>query len=424
MKKSALLFLIIVSTTLFAQQTKRVLFLGNSYTGVNNLPQMVADVALSLGDTLIFDSNTPGGFTLNGHTTNAASQSKIAIGTWDYVVLQEQSQLPAFPYSQFSTASLPYSITLSQQIRAANSCTKPLFYMTWGRKNGDQANCASYPPLCTYGGMQGQLRERYLLMGDTNNASVSPVGAVWREVRSNFPNIELYSLDESHPSLAGSYLAACTFYASIFKKSPVGAGFPGSINLQDAQAIQQQANQTVFDSLSVWMIDTLKPMPSFVYTDLGPNGSQTACDFEFDAATSLNVDSVYWDFGDGSGGSGFLVQHSYQAQGTYSVTLEGWKDCDSASFGATIMVGCFMDVEENKLDGIKIYPNPTKDKLRMSQFGQGVANGNYKIFDLTGKLILKGENSGEINVSKLPAGSYLLRLIINDKSTNQLFVKE
>ena len=75
--------------------TKKVLFLGNSYTYVNNLPQIVADVATSMGDTLIFDSNTPGGYSLFGHLTDTISLGKIAEGNWDYIVLQEQSQMPA-----------------------------------------------------------------------------------------------------------------------------------------------------------------------------------------------------------------------------------------------------------------------------------------------------------------------------------------
>ena len=86
-----------------APQVKHVLFLGNSYTYVNNLPQMLADMALSTGDTLIFDSNLPGGYTLNGHSTNPTSQPKILQGGFDYVVLQEKSQLPAFPLNQVMT---------------------------------------------------------------------------------------------------------------------------------------------------------------------------------------------------------------------------------------------------------------------------------------------------------------------------------
>ena len=71
----------------FSQQTKEVLFVGNSYTFYNNLPQLVADIALSLGDTLIHDSSTPGGATFNAHSSNSQTLSKISQQQWDYVVL-------------------------------------------------------------------------------------------------------------------------------------------------------------------------------------------------------------------------------------------------------------------------------------------------------------------------------------------------
>ena len=50
--------------------------------------------------------------------------------------------------------------------------------MTWGRENGDQSNCQSWPPVCTYEGMDDLLRERYMIMANDNNALVAPVGAV------------------------------------------------------------------------------------------------------------------------------------------------------------------------------------------------------------------------------------------------------
>ena len=88
-------------------QTKRVLFLGNSYTSVNNLPQMVSDVAASVGDNLIFDSNAPGGYYFGDHLINTVSVNKIKSGNWDYVVLQDQSLSHAshVGFYPFSTAS-------------------------------------------------------------------------------------------------------------------------------------------------------------------------------------------------------------------------------------------------------------------------------------------------------------------------------
>ena len=92
--------------SLHAQQT-RVLFLGNSYTAFNSLPSLTRLLALSLGDTIEVSSNTPGGYTFNGHSTDLTSMTLIQQGNWDYVVLQEQSQLPSFPPSQVNTESRP-----------------------------------------------------------------------------------------------------------------------------------------------------------------------------------------------------------------------------------------------------------------------------------------------------------------------------
>ena len=95
----------------FAQQT-RVLFIGNSYTGVNDLPGMFYNLALSLGDTVYYESNSPGGFTFNMHTTNTTTLQKIALPGWDYVVLQAQSQEPSFSPSQVAANTYPYATKL------------------------------------------------------------------------------------------------------------------------------------------------------------------------------------------------------------------------------------------------------------------------------------------------------------------------
>ena len=67
-----------------AQEHPRVLFVGNSYTQANNLPQMVADIAQSMGEGIEYRSNTPGGCTFEMHCHNQ-SMSLICGGGWDYV---------------------------------------------------------------------------------------------------------------------------------------------------------------------------------------------------------------------------------------------------------------------------------------------------------------------------------------------------
>ena len=228
----------------------RVLFIGNSYTEVNNLPQLISNCASSAGDTLVFASHTPGGCTFQQHLSGALPL--IRQGGWDYVVLQEQSQLPSFPYSQFMAESYPYAKALCDSIRAYNPNAKIVFYMTWGRKNGDQQNCPYYPPLCTYEGMDSLLFARYMMMAEDNQAIVSPVGYVWHYIRDQYPDIELYQSDESHPSLAGSYTAACTFYATMFQKNPMNIQTNETLPAEQAEFIRSVATELVYDSLDRW----------------------------------------------------------------------------------------------------------------------------------------------------------------------------
>ena len=307
--------LVIISLNLFfllssKAQSIDVLFIGNSYTYYNDLPLLVSNLALSFGDTVNVESSTPGGASLFGHTNNTSTLAKINQQPWDYVVLQEQSQKPSLSPSFVSSNVFPYATQLVDAIHLNNSCTEPLFYMTWGRKNGDASNCVAYPPVCSYLGMQQRLRESYLEMGVTNSASVSPVGVAWKNFMEMDSITNLYTADESHPSIYGSYLAACTFYATLFKKSPIGStSIPNQIDAATANLIQNVASNTVLDSLSTWnvfnadfTIDT-SSSPVF-FTNL-----------------SSNYDSLVWFFGDGNSSFDTNPNHYYSSAGNFEIEL-------------------------------------------------------------------------------------------------------
>ncbi|MCC6371283.1 MAG: hypothetical protein IT236_09790, partial [Bacteroidia bacterium] len=218
MKKIHTLFVLLATLGLVAQPSKKikVLFIGNSYTYVNNLPQLVSDIAKANGDTLIADSNCPGGYTFANHCTDAVSISKITGLPWKYVILQAQSQEPSFSPNQVTAQTLPYAIRLDSLVKSNNPCGTTVFYETWGRKFGDASNCPFYPPICTYSGMQDRLKASYKLFADSLKGILSPVGEAFRKSISLTPSLELYQPDQSHPSMEGSYLAASVFYEVLF----------------------------------------------------------------------------------------------------------------------------------------------------------------------------------------------------------------
>ena len=235
-----------------------VLFLGNSYTASNNLPNIVSNIANSMGDFLFAESNTIGAGTLQMHVDNSNSNNLIGMGDWDYVVLQEQSQYPSFPLWQVEQSVFPYASQLSQLVQEYNNCAETVFFMTWGRENGDTNNCANWPPVCTYEGMDDLLHERYLMMANQNEALVSPVGAVWRHIRDNNYNFALYSSDGSHPSALGSYVAGICFYTTLFQKDPTNIPWNGNDNWNisdtDASIIKQIVKSVVYDNFTNWNI--------------------------------------------------------------------------------------------------------------------------------------------------------------------------
>ena len=217
-----------------------VLFLGNSYTYVNNLPDLIEGLALAADKTLTTTSNTPGGHTLEGHSGNATSLSLIASGGWDHVVLQEQSQMPTIEYWR-ENSMYPAARLLDSLITDVNAAT--LFFMTWGREHGGQQCIGNYcsPVFVDYFHMQDSLASAYRRIATELEAVVSPVGEAWALALLGNPQATLWSMDQSHPSLEGSYLAACVFYTVLFNESPLGLEFTGGLSEQLAEFYQQIA---------------------------------------------------------------------------------------------------------------------------------------------------------------------------------------
>lgn len=298
-------------------QTRKVLFLGNSYTAFNDLPQIIKDAAESVGDRLIFDSTTNGAYKLIQHITNPASINKIMIGGWDYVIMQGQSQEPITDEVDFYNGG----VRLNDLIEQYNPCAVPMFFMTWGRKNGDSANCPLIPVMCTYESMDTEIKNSYTALATYLQTELSPVSVVWRYLRQNHPDIELYLADESHPSSAGSYAAACCFYTMIFKKDPALLSFNYNLNASEAAVIRNAAKLIVYDNLASWDFKQL-PAANFNY-QVGIGNNEIIF-----TNTMQNADNYVWDFGDGSTTS--TIQnptHSYANNGTYTVTLTA-SNCD------------------------------------------------------------------------------------------------
>jgi hypothetical protein len=241
------LFILLCLFSLLPAQTDdtlRVLFIGNSHTYFNNMPVLFDSLSKSAGRPVIIGMSAPGGYTLEQHSTTPATLYKIEQGNWHYVVLQEQSQIPTINRLRFSSM-YPAARRLDSLITAYNETTA--FFMTWGWKYGGQMIIGgdSSPYFTDYFHMQESVRVAYESIAVELSAKLCPVGMAWKRARAIDTLVDLWQSDNYHPTLKGSYLAACVFFSVFFRASPVGLSYTAGLLWEDAQFFQDIAWQTI-----------------------------------------------------------------------------------------------------------------------------------------------------------------------------------
>ncbi|MFN6483093.1 MULTISPECIES: SGNH/GDSL hydrolase family protein [unclassified Nostoc] len=221
-----------IQTNLFPvaqQQAIRVLFIGNSYTYFNDLPWLTQQLAASAKEpkTLETEMVVVGGATLKSHWKRGKAIKRLKAKRWDYVVLQEQSNLPITnPKEMYNYATL-----FDAEIKRVNSQT--VFYLTWAKQNQPET--------------QQILTNSYMSIAKELKAKVAPVGIAWQKIQEANLKLNLYSSDQSHPSPIGSYVAACVFYTTFYENSPVGL----SRRLYSSNSnTPQESNRIELESLS------------------------------------------------------------------------------------------------------------------------------------------------------------------------------
>ena len=220
-----------------------VLFIGDSYTYVNDLPGMLSQIAATAGipPTIATSQVVQGGATLQDQWNNGTAQMQIAQGRWTHVVLQDQSQEPLFygDYANFYS----YGEKFGNLIVDAGA--RPSLFVTWARAPGtpDYAPSSLDGYYFSPGEMQDELTSAYAKLGQQwGDGLLACVGEAFRRTYQQYPDIVLQQNDFSHPTVAGTYLAACTFYVAL-TGHPVSAlsAVPAGLSTQEAALLREVA---------------------------------------------------------------------------------------------------------------------------------------------------------------------------------------
>ena len=148
---------------------------------------------------------------------------------FDVAIMMDCSQCPLNP--QLKGVFKDYAKKNADTVRKHGA--KPIYFMSWAYKDVPA--------------MTQQLAEEYTKAANENDAFVIPAGLAFGRSMAQKPDLDLYVADLRHPSLAGTYLAACTTYASLFKRSPVGLSYTAGLDPAIARHLQTVAWETVQD---------------------------------------------------------------------------------------------------------------------------------------------------------------------------------
>lgn len=222
---------------------KNVLWVGNSFFYYNNsLHGHFGRLATSGQSPVRSTSVTISGSGLDWHDLGSMLGSKT-LGSYsfvgdneirfnppgrqyDTVVMMDCSQCPLHPQLK---ETFHASVKSNAELLRANG-VRPVLFMSWAYKDKPE--------------MTQQLAAEYVKAGQANRALVVPAGLAFAESVRRRPDLELYVADKRHPTLAGTYLAACTVMASVYKKSPVGNRYTAGLSADIAAHLQAVAWET------------------------------------------------------------------------------------------------------------------------------------------------------------------------------------
>jgi hypothetical protein len=146
---------------------------------------------------------------------------------WDAVIMMDCSQCPIHP--TLSRVFTEYARKNSEIVRARGA--EPIFFMSWAYADKPE--------------MTAKLAEAYTAAANANHALVIPAGLAFARAHEARPALVLYQPDNRHPTMAGSYLAASTVYATLYGRSPEPNAFNAGLDPETANFLRTTAWDTV-----------------------------------------------------------------------------------------------------------------------------------------------------------------------------------
>ncbi|MBO4589114.1 MAG: T9SS type A sorting domain-containing protein [Bacteroidales bacterium] len=249
MKKQILTFLLLLAA-LHSSAQERVLFVGNSLTYYNEMPQLFAGIANDKGFRVEVDSYTVGGTGLAEMLASGEVQRLIESERWDKMVLQPGTgESAGLSIPTDSTASVVRQLVAA--LRAVNPDAKVCLYeISNGITPGDGSGDYDY-----YLSTQQRILDSVTKIARLAEVPFAPAGECFREHYAAHHDLMLHSVfNDIHPNAAGSYLVACAIFETLYEVPVASCDYYGDLDEEQAEYLQQIADTVVLPNRERWLM--------------------------------------------------------------------------------------------------------------------------------------------------------------------------
>jgi hypothetical protein len=403
-------FVLIICILALAQSAKasddttRVLFIGNSMTYFNNMPNTFRDISNNLGKKVKVAMYAPGGTGFVNHVSDPAVYAMFR-QSWDVVVLQPGTNESAGTSASVNT-TIARGKVLMDSIKKYSACARIYLYQI-------PYSVPSPSTWSSYFSVQTMFRDSVGKMADSMKVQMIAAGECARAYYRRHQNFALHTTyNDIHPGPLGSYLVACAAYVSVFQDSVKSCTEYAGIHQDSARKFFAISDTVILRHKASWRINTYNLHAGFSHSLSGTTLTFTN--------TSTHFTNLLWKFGDGTTSALLNPQHSYNGAGTYTVTLLATNATCTDSTQRTVLVLGPTGISESENNSASIFPNPATHHLTIKSKAMIVS---LKLFDVSGKeLSVKSNTSNltELELSGLEPGVYFLEI---NSSSRIRFVK-
>lgn len=388
----------------YSQDTTKILFIGNSFTGANDLQAIVKGFFLFDKTPVLTKAYAPGGITVgdvamgtDAHMYNPVVFDLIKSNDWDFLVLQDNQGRFALDSAVFPSVTKSKVIEGHIKIRDSfhhyHSCGKMIWFSGWGFQDEDTS-------------MINQITTNYEVLNDSAKDVIAPIGYAWKKSIIDRPDINLWSPDGAHPDMTGSFLTAATIYGAITQKDVTLNMFMYAIPPDRATFLKLMAQQTLTNPV-VKRKSNLKGIASAKITpdkaNLKGESGKKLYRWYYDGKLMLSTtDSVYKP-----AKSGKYKLWTLDNDGTWQ------KSCDES-----VTIKTAIPEFSGAGQVLHAFPNPASEVLTVKCPLSKVHA--FDIYAVSGQHAIRVFRQGEetrIDIRDLPSGMYFIRALDAEQKT-------